>query len=146
MCAVLFVWHIVCVVCANCCGVHFCVRCDACAVCRFVSLFCVLLCGLCAMFLTVYSESLIYVVLFGLVSCVVGCLRGRYKVVNDLLCLFCDSVCVLFCYAVCAVCSCVFWVVFSVICESGLFSVCCVLSVLCALCMSCVWYGFFTAC
>lgn len=75
-----------------------------CVLSRFVSSLYVLLCGLCVTLVTVYSESLTYVVLLGFDSCVVCSLCCCYKVGNDLLCLCCESVCILFRYAVCAVC------------------------------------------
>ena len=84
--------------------------------------------------------------LFLLVVCVVGCLSCLYMLVNDLWCLFCDSVCNLSCSAMCAVCPGVFCVVMSVICGSSLFPESCVLSVLCVLCMCYMRYVLFTAC
>lgn len=97
-------------------------------------------------FFTVHCVYLICVALLGFVVCVVWCLCCLYMLVNDLWCLFCDSVCNLSCSAVCAVCPCVFCVVMSVICGSSLFPESCVLSVLCVLCMCYMRYGFFTAC
>lgn len=97
-------------------------------------------------FFTVHCVYLICVALLGFVVCVVWCLCCLYMLVNDLWCLFCDSVCNLSCSAMCAVCPCVFCVVMSVICGSSLFPESCVLSVLCVLCMCYMRYGFFTAC
>lgn len=85
----------------HCCDVHVCVRCAVRAVGRLASLLCVLLCGWCVMRLSLFCVCLICVVLLGFsVECAVS--RCSYVVVNDLWCLFCDSVWLPFCYAVCA--------------------------------------------